>query len=368
MDISMKNFSQLLEERISESRKTIKNDNYDFRRFGRFRLTSNQGFRRFIYNKLITFGIYSFTPKNFIFDNIDNLSWLHQQLDKESQEILLQVITYRILGEQYVRLPVNTPEYWKKLEQLDKLAGKSEKIKVDFLDWYLHKMNLANEGYPIELFARPSAVYNQMILQQYRCIHNDSTIEVEQGDIVIDAGSCYGDTALNFAFKTGTKGYVYAFEFLPENIKIFKRNMSLNRDYAKQICLIERALWSISEKELYLSGAGPGTSVTQDVPTNFNPTKIVKTYSIDDLQQEKRLNSVDFIKMDIEGAELEALKGASHTIKKYKPKLAISVYHNLQDFWEIPQWIDSLEAGYKFHLRHFTIHADETVLFAEACS
>ena len=70
--------------------------------------------------------------------------------------------------------------------------------------------------------------------------------------------------------------------------------------------------------------------------------------------------------MDIEGAELEALKGATNTIQTFRPKLAISVYHRTRDFWEIPQWIDSLNLGYQFHLRHFTIHAGETVLFAIA--
>ena len=50
----------------------------------------------------------------------------------------------------------------------------------------------------------------------------------------------------------------------------------------------------------------------------------------------------------------------------FKPKLAITVYHSLEDFWEIPRWIDGLGLGYKFYLRHFTIHAEETVLFAIA--
>jgi hypothetical protein len=70
--------------------------------------------------------------------------------------------------------------------------------------------------------------------------------------------------------------------------------------------------------------------------------------------------------MDIEGAELEALKGAKKTLLLFKPKLAISVYHNLHDLWTIPQWIESLDLGYQFYLRHFTIHSEETVLFAKA--
>ena len=70
--------------------------------------------------------------------------------------------------------------------------------------------------------------------------------------------------------------------------------------------------------------------------------------------------------MDIEGSELAALQGAEQTLRKFKPKLAVSVYHALQDFWTIPQYLNQLGLGYRFYLRHFTIHAEETVLFAKA--
>jgi hypothetical protein len=88
------------------------------------------------------------------------------------------------------------------------------------------------------------------------------------------------------------------------------------------------------------------------------------TLTIDDLAEQRNLQKVDFIKMDIEGTELQALRGAVQTVQRYKPKLAISVYHRLADFYEIPEYLDSLSLGYRFFLRHYTIHAEETVLFA----
>jgi hypothetical protein len=75
---------------------------------------------------------------------------------------------------------------------------------------------------------------------------------------------------------------------------------------------------------------------------------------------------VDFIKMDIEGAEMQALRGAEESIRRFRPKMAITVYHSLEDFWEIPKWIAQLGLGYRFYLRHFTIHQEETVLFGVA--
>jgi hypothetical protein len=57
--------------------------------------------------------------------------------------------------------------------------------------------------------------------------------------------------------------------------------------------------------------------------------------------------------------------GAIVTIKKFKPKLAISLYHSIDDFITIPNFINSLNLGYKFYLGHYTIYAQETILFAE---
>jgi hypothetical protein len=73
---------------------------------------------------------------------------------------------------------------------------------------------------------------------------------------------------------------------------------------------------------------------------------------------------VDYIKMDIEGAGFAALEGARETIRKFKPKLAISVYHSLGDFARIPSFLSGIGVPYRFFHSHATIHEEETVLFA----
>ena len=71
-----------------------------------------------------------------------------------------------------------------------------------------------------------------------------------------------------------------------------------------------------------------------------------------------------FINMDIEGAELEALEGAEKTIKASRPDLGVCVYHSPSHLWEIPLYLHSLGAGYRFFLRNYTSFTGETVLYA----
>lgn len=75
-------------------------------------------------------------------------------------------------------------------------------------------------------------------------------------------------------------------------------------------------------------------------------------------------NEVGFIKMDIEGSELNALKGAERIIRKYKPILAICVYHKKEDLLTIPQYIKSLYSGYRLFLRVYDVYCRELVLYA----
>jgi FkbM family methyltransferase len=91
-------------------------------------------------------------------------------------------------------------------------------------------------------------------------------------------------------------------------------------------------------------------------------TKIkVEANSIDNVLKGKKAT---FIKMDIEGTELEALKGAKNTITKYKPTLAISIYHKINDLVDIPAYIGELVPSYKFYLRCYDMIGWEIMLYA----
>ena len=83
---------------------------------------------------------------------------------------------------------------------------------------------------------------------------------------------------------------------------------------------------------------------------------------IDDIIDNEKIPT--FIKMDVEGAEKNAILGAENTISRYKPRLAISIYHKPKDIIEIPTLLKELVPEYKFAIRHYSTNVYETVLYA----
>jgi hypothetical protein len=98
----------------------------------------------------------------------------------------------------------------------------------------------------------------------------------------------------------------------------------------------------------------PGATIADDA---------IPTTTLDTLIREGTIARIDFIKMDIEGSELAALKGAEKTLREQRPRLAISLYHRREDFHAIPLWLDQLGCGYRFYLEHYSMHHEETVLY-----
>lgn len=299
----------------------------------------------------------------FVVPHLADLEWLYGKLaDNESRELLARLTAYRSLGGRKIKLMVNNPQHWKNLKIAETLIGGNETIDTGFMNIVLKRINLEKIGYPIELFFSPAGIVVDFIERQYRCETKAGPIECESGDFVVDAGGCWGDTALLFAHQSGPCGRVASFEFLPDNLSIFRRNLELNPKLAERIRLYEHPVWSQSSKELLVVGSGPGTQV---VAQSTDPgARKVQTFKIDELVARGDFPRIDFIKMDIEGAEMEALKGSESVLCKFKPKLAITVYHQFEHFWTVPQYLESLDVGYRFYLRHFTIHSEETVLFA----
>jgi FkbM family methyltransferase len=364
----------LMQELMVSMNNWYGSENWDHERFGPYK----SSFKREALSKLneLFSGRIAIVPSNINRGLVQNLSSMENYLegfaslyellaDESSKSTLVSVLAYRIMGDKHVKLPVNTSWYWSTREGMRSLIKSSEAIKVKYPDLLLNHYSLESIGYPIELFFAPSGVMVTFILKQYEYGKRTPAIKVKEGDYVIDGGGCWGDTALYFAHTIGEHGKVFTFEFTPENLDIFQRNMDFNPQPSQRIELVPRALWETSGETISYSPCGPGTTMTQGPQESNNHDSLkITTVSIDDFVKERNLPRVDFIKMDIEGAELRALKGAEKTIRAYQPRLAIAVYHRQADFSDISTYLNDLDVGYEFFLDHFTIYGEETVLFA----
>lgn len=98
-------------------------------------------------------------------------------------------------------------------------------------------------------------------------------------------------------------------------------------------------------------------------PSKNSNFKSIQIKKLDDFLPNEQIT---FLKMDIEGAEINALIGAQELIKTQKPKLAICTYHLPEHFFDIPFYIKSLVPEYKIYIRHHTNTMFETVCYAIA--
>ncbi len=172
-------------------------------------------------------------------------------------------------------------------------------------------------------------------------------------EVFLDCGAYDGDTIRSFYNQTNAKyKKIYAFEPDKKMITVLSNNIQNIPN-----CLLMQIGVYSEDKKIGFNNAGCGTITS--FPTD-DETDCIQVAKIDNVISDK----VTFIKMDIEGSELAALMGAAQTIKKYKPKLAICVYHKAEDLISIPQYIKSLVPEYKLYLRGYFDYASEVVLYA----
>ncbi|MDL2281458.1 FkbM family methyltransferase [Selenomonadales bacterium OttesenSCG-928-I06] len=166
-------------------------------------------------------------------------------------------------------------------------------------------------------------------------------MKCDKDEVFVDVGAYTGDTILSYIRNYGADNYkkIYCYEITLSTIETMKKNLENYNN------IIYRP-YGASDKtsKLYFSA-------NKDFSANtLSETGIeeIKTVRIDDDIEEP----ITFIKMDIEGGEQAALRGCINQIKNHKPKLAISIYHNNEDIWKIPQMIDDICPGYSFHIRY----------------
>jgi FkbM family methyltransferase len=283
---------------------------------------------------------------------------LWSRLPADDAALLVQLLAYRVLGHEKVVLPLGPAAQVRELAETarEKLTLKTGTFDIDFLGWQADLFDLGPIGLPIRLHAHIYLILHTFLLDQYR-YEGGREVWVEPGDVVIDGGGCWADTALQFAHAAGPAGRVLCFEFDPANLRLLDANLALNPELAERVEVLHHPLWDTPGVPIAFGVSGPGAKVGEG-------DQVIETRTIDELVARGHVDRVDFIKLDIEGSELPALRGARETLRQFKPRLAISAYHKDDDLITIPALLDELEVGYRYGLDHTTIHAEETILFA----
>jgi len=209
------------------------------------------------------------------------------------------------------------------------------------------------------------AYINQKISMDYSYLKKEKSdiqyfdpeiIDLIENEALVDAGAYTGDTALSFYKQLKAKSInkykaIYSFEPDDENYKVLSELKLPN--------FITFKIATSDHKDMVgFSSVGKGSSSSIHLGNSKNT---IKMDTLDAVLSDK---NVTFIKMDVEGYELESLKGSQNIIQSQKPKLAICIYHKRTDLWEIQKYIDSIVSGYKFYIRAYEDTATELVLYA----
>jgi len=174
-------------------------------------------------------------------------------------------------------------------------------------------------------------------------------LNLQDGEVFVDAGGFDGQTSIEFIKHCPNYKAVYIFEPDSDNLELAKKNLADK----KNINFISKGLSNEKDTLRFDTGSGSASSISE------NGSIEIEVDTLDNLVKEK----VSFIKMDIEGAEGLAIEGMKNHILNDHPKMAISVYHKVDDFWKIPEQIMAIRDDYDIYMRHYTEGTDETVMF-----
>jgi FkbM family methyltransferase len=177
------------------------------------------------------------------------------------------------------------------------------------------------------------------------------TMPLTDHEILVDGGAYDGDTVREFNARTGGKyDHIHAFEIDPANTGVFAfKTQDINN-----VTLHSVGLWN-EKTEM-------GIECHQDNGSHIDKTSAIMVPF--DAMDNMDLGAVSLIKLDVEGAENQALQGARKLIANHKPKLAICAYHKPDDFQTLLDTLSGLHDDYRLTLRHYSPILFDSVIYA----
>ncbi len=192
---------------------------------------------------------------------------------------------------------------------------------------------------------RDDGVFTDDLAEQATQVYGDREDGVHPGDVVFDCGANIG-VYTRVALAAGAK-LVVAIEPAPENVECLRRNYAAEIGQGRVI-VVPKGVWDRDDVLILREDAG--NSARDSFVGSYGPavreTRVPLT-TIDQLVEDLKLDSVGFMKLDIEGAEKRALAGARNTLRKYHPRMAIAMEHLADDPVAIPRVILAEAPSYR---------------------
>lgn len=195
--------------------------------------------------------------------------------------------------------------------------------------------------------------------------HYTSYINYDAIEVILEGGLFNGLNTIVFKkiFKNLKK--IFAFELLYDKVK--NKTISHIVDNMQELEIIPYALWDKCKTLSFTENITAPYSSGINPPLNKNASERVfevNAISIDEYVVKNNITKIDFVKMDIEGSEMKALIGGKNSLLKFRPQLAISIYHSNNDMQDIPIYLHDLLKNYVFKIGQYSPDNDETILYA----
>ena len=188
-------------------------------------------------------------------------------------------------------------------------------------------------------------------------IYESGEVVIRPGDTVIDCGAHVGVFS-RYALRRGA-GRVIAIEPAPQNLTALETNFA-EEISAGRVSVVRAGVWDENTRlTLFHSDEALAMNSFLERPPNTTKLEAVQVFPLDEIVEQLELRRVDFIKMDIEGSERRTLRGASRTIARFKPRMALCSYHSADDAKVIPAIVKGIEPGYQIHAKDVAMMAAE---------
>jgi FkbM family methyltransferase len=243
-----------------------------------------------------------------------------------------------------LRHDVVTNEFHKKTRFLERGASGAERWETAFGPFWIPK-------------GADPRFLSGVLAEQVRDVYGKGKHAVQPGDIVLDCGANIG-AFTHKALQSGAR-LVIAVEISPATAECLRRNFAREIE-AGRVIVYGKGMWHKDDTltlRVHPHNSGENTVVMTSDAMIEGPT--VPLTTIDNLMRELRLERVDFIKMDIEGAEQSAIAGARNTLAKFRPRLALTAYHLSEDPVKIPELVRGARPDYKMSCGPCEVYAGQ---------